>query len=248
MIACCIDVGLRNLAFNVMDSEYNILLWDIYNVLNNDEYYCKDLLKNGKICNKKCNMKYEIKDEMNYCCKRHFPKNIKITKKNDFKIKKVDEYLLQDIAKAFIINIENIYNNNKVFKILTHVYIELQPKCNSKMLFISHILYGKLVELYNKQNTIIRFVRASQKLKAYTGPIIECKLKGKYAQRKWLSIQYTRWFLQNKISINEKEKWLFFFDSKKIQADLADTFLMSINSITGIPNKHLKHKNGNDLK
>ena len=115
------------------------------------------------------------------------------------------------------------------------------------MVFISHILYGKYIQLY-KDIIPIRFVRASQKLRAYTGPEIKCTLKGKYAQRKWLSVQYTRWFLENKFSKEQKEKWLLIFESKTVKPDLSDTFLMSINSITGIPKKQLKHKNGNELK
>jgi hypothetical protein len=116
------------------------------------------------------------------------------------------------------------------------------------MLFTSHVLYGKLVELYKDTDVTIRFVRASQKLKAYTGPEIKCALKGKYAQRKWLSIQYTKWFLENKFSKEQKEKWLPVFLAHKKADDLSDCALMAINSITGIPKKQLKHKNGNELK
>lgn len=54
--------------------------------------------------------------------------------------------------------------------------------------------------------------------------------------------------LENKFSKEQKEKWLPFFESKTIKADMADCFLMAINSITGIPKKQLKHKNGNELK
>jgi hypothetical protein len=119
---------------------------------------------------------------------------------------------------------------------------------NAKAVFISHLIYGKFIELYKDTNITIRFVRASQKLRAYTGPEIICKLKGKYAQRKWLSVQYTKWFLENRFSKEQKEKWLPFFLSHTKQNDLSDTALMSINAITGIPKKQLKHNNGNELK
>ena len=58
-IVCCIDVGLRHLAFCIMNNNYEILLWDVVNVLDSDEYKCQGKFKNGKICNIKCNMKYE---------------------------------------------------------------------------------------------------------------------------------------------------------------------------------------------
>lgn len=248
MITLCCDVGLRNLSMCIMDSNYEILLWDVYNVLDGDDYHCQANFKNGKVCNRKCNMKYILNDETIFCCKTHFPKNIKATKANTFKKKNIDDYLLQDIAKIFMQKVQDIYDNNPVFKALSTILIELQPKCNSKAVFTSHILYGKLVELYKDTNVTIRFVRASQKLRAYTGPQIKCTLKGKYAQRKWLSIQYAIWFLENKFSKEQKEKWLPIFLNHSKCDDASDSLLMAINSITGIPKKQLKHKNGNELK
>lgn len=248
MITLCIDPGIRNLGLAIMNSDYEILLWDDFNILDSDDYCCQGIFKNGKLCGRKCNMKYIDSDTLtNYCCKTHFPKEIKKTKVHDFKKKSIDKYLLQDIAKIFIERIQEIYDNNPIFKLLTSINIELQPKCNPKSLFISHIMYGKFIELY--KNTIpIRFVRASQKLKAYTGPFIECKLKGAYAKRKYLSVKYTYWFLENFFSAEQKEKWLPFLDSKKVKPDMCDCLLMCINSITGIPKKQLTHKNGNELK
>lgn len=247
MITLCIDPGLRNLSICVMNTDFEILLWDVYNVLDTDDYKCQGFFKNGKLCNRKCIMKYvNINNELIHCCKSHFPKNIKQTKNNNFKKKNIDQYLLQDITKAFNDRIQQIYDQNDIFKNLDSIFIELQPSRNPKMLFISHILYGKLVELYKDTNTIVRFVRASQKLKAYTGPIIECKLKGAYAKRKWLSVQYAKWFLENKFSKDQKDKWLHTLIGKS--DDRSDTLLMSINSISGIPKKQLKHKNGNELK
>ena len=115
------------------------------------------------------------------------------------------------------------------------------------MLFISHILYGKFIEIY--KNTIpIKFIRASYKLNAYTGPRIECKLKGKYAQRKWLSVQYIRWFLENKFSHEQRDKWLPFFESKKVKPDMSDTLLMCIVSITNIPKTQVTNKKGKCIK
>jgi hypothetical protein len=250
MITCCIDVGLRHLAFSILNSDYEILLWDVFNVLDNDDYKCEGKFKNGEICGRKCSMKYIPEDLSTfiYCCKSHYPKKNKKTKLNDFKKKNINEYLLQDIAKLFIQRVQDIYDENPVFKEIDNILIELQPKCNSKMVFTSHILYGKLTELYNNTPVTVRFVRASQKLKAYNGPMIECKLKGAYSKRKYLSVKYTEWFLKNKFLEEQKDKWLPFFEAKKIKADMADCFLMAINSITGIPKKHFKHKNGNEIK
>lgn len=245
MITLCVDPGLRNLSFCIMNSDYEILLWNTFNILDDDDYNCESLFKNGNICNRKCTMKYNNNEKIIFTCKTHFPKEIKKAKLNDFKKKSIDDYLLQDIANTFIHRLQEIYDQNPVFKTLTSIFIELQPKCNPKMLFISHILYGKFVELY--KNTIpIRFIRASQKLKAYTGPPIECKLKGKYAQRKFLSVKYGEWFLENKFSQKQRDKWLPTLTGKL--DDRHDVLLMSINAITGIPKKQITNKKGKCIK
>lgn len=248
MISMSCDPGLRNFSFCIMNSNYEILLWDVINVLDADDYKCQGIFKNGKICNRKCVLKYTNENkEIIHCCKTHFPKEIIKTKLNNFKKKNIDEYLLQDIAKEFNKCIQELYDKNEnIFKEINSINIELQPKCNRKMIFISHILYGKLVELYKDTNTTIRFVRASQKLKAYTGPPIECKLKGAYAKRKWLSVQYGYWFLEHKFSKEQRERWLPTLNGKR--DDRMDVLLMNINSITGIPKKQTKDKKGKCIK
>lgn len=253
-----IDIGLRNLAMCLMTASdkndlttYSIKLWNVFNTLNSDEYRCESIQKSGKICNKLCGFTYKDTTKQNvvYCCKTHFPKDINIIKANMFKKKKIDEYLLQDIAKIVLDKLDSIYRENiELFLELKNIVIELQPKVNQKMKFTSHIIYGKLVELMKDTDCTIRFVRASQKLKCYTGPLLECKLKGSYAKRKWLSIQYCKWFLENKFSKDEMEKWLPFFESHQKKDDIGDTFLMAINLIYGIPKKQTRNKKGKCIK
>lgn len=247
MITLCCDPGLRNLSLCIMNNNHEILLWGVYNILDSDDYRCESFFKNGKQCNRKCTMKYKNTDQFVYTCKTHFPKDIKKTATNNFKKKSIDDYLLQDIARIFVERIQEIHDSDKVFRTLTHIFIELQPKCNPKSLFISHILYGKFIELY-KDTIPIRFVRASQKLKSYTGPEILCKLKGAYAKRKWLSIQYCKWFLENKFSKEQKEKWLPFFLSHNKADDLSDAKLMAINAINGFSKKQITNKKNRCIK
>jgi hypothetical protein len=243
-----LDPGIRNLAFCIMSctdktdmQTYSIDLWEVYNTLDSDDYHCESLQRSGKICAKKCSMKYKNETTMIYTCKTHFPKTITKTNANDFSKKIVKNYLLQDIAKIVLAKMDDIYNDNKdLFDSLDSIIIELQPGFNAKMKFISHIIYGKFVEMYRDTKVPIRFVRASQKLKAYTGPEMICKLKGVYAKRKWLSIEYTKWFLQNKFSKEQCDKWLPHLKLHKTQADMSDSKLMCLNSLYGIPPKKQK--------
>lgn len=246
-----IDVGLKNLALCVMDCKnpkdlttYNIHLWEVYNTLDNTNSteLCKGIMKSGKVCNKKCNYKYNNENNCIFTCKTHFPKDVKLLPKHKIKSKKVDEYLLQDITRIVLLKIIEIYNSNiEIFTQVEKILIELQPKVNNKMKLISHIIYSKFVELYLNTNTTVRFIRASQKLKAYTGPEIICKLKGAYPKRKWLSIQYTKWFLQNKFNNIQKERW---FQHVQDSADKSDTFLMAINALHGLPTTQTRTRKG----
>lgn len=241
-----IDVGLKNLAMCIMSCSdandfktYNIHAWDVYNTLEEEEKYCTEILKNKKVCNRKCSYLHNNI----YTCKMHFPKDLSF-EKHKLKIKKVDDFLLQDIAKIVVNKVENIVKDNyNLFEQVTGIYIELQPKVNAKMKFTSHIIYGKLVDLLqNQKKTIVRFVRASQKLKAYSGPPLDCKLKGAYAKRKWLSVQYTKWFLENKFNDEERLKWLPFFNVCKKSDDISDTALMAINALHGVQKQYKKKK------
>ena len=103
-----IDVGIKNLAFCIMRSDnpndfktYEIVLWDVYNTLEEEIHLCSDIMKNGKICNKKCSYTYTYtytytskcgNDKIQkFCCKTHFPSNVKMMSIN--KIKKKNRQL-----------------------------------------------------------------------------------------------------------------------------------------------------------
>lgn len=245
MTILCIDPGINNLAMCIMSctdkkdiTTYCIELWNVYNILE-EEHKCKQLQKNGKICNKKCSYKYKNdEDEEIFTCKLHFSKehNIK-QKKHSYKKKNIDQYLLQDIIKNLLKKIQEIYTDNQeIFDNLTDIFIELQPSINRKSIMVSHVLYSKFIDLFIDKKINIKFVRASKKLKAYTGPVLECKLKSAYAKRKYLSVEYTKNFLEYKFSEEQKEKWLPFFESKIIKPDMSDTFLMAINATKGCSN------------
>lgn len=234
-----VDIGLRNLSLCCMSCDkkhdltsYKIHYWDVINTLQHEEHKCKSLLKNGKICNKKCCLQYEMNGQQYYSCKLHFPKDQKKTKKSEYKDKLVKDFILQDIADIVLSKVQDICTQNiDIFQKVTNVVIELQPKINNKMKFVSHLIFGKLVEFYRGHKVSVRFVRASQKLKGYSGPEFRCTLKGAYAKRKWLSVQYTQWYLQNKFSKEQCDVWLPLFLSKSTQADMGDTFLMALNAL-----------------
>ena len=266
-----------------MDSEYNVHLWDVYNVLDDEQYSysCKTRQKDGKMCEKKCQFKFpsEVKKqvlvgecidditgekknvytnvtttEIVHSCKRHCPKDIVNQKKYFIKEKKVGDFLLQDIAERIMKSINDIYNTNiELFSKLTNICIELQPKVNQRMKFTSHIIYAKFVDLYKDCNgeIPIRFIRASQNLQAYRGPPVECKLKTPYAKRKYLSVAYTKWYLQHDLlntEFNKSKNYLEFLLSHPKKDDLCDVSNANINVHKGLKKKQKQNKNGSEIK
>jgi hypothetical protein len=202
-------------------SQYRILSWDVYNLLEDESKTCDALKKNGKgICGKTASF---VSDNV-FTCKLHKNDNSKPYTKP-----LVSSKTLQAIALLVINKAEMLINGNDLFSSVSDVVIELQPKVNPKMKFVSHVLFGKMCSMLPSSS--IRFVGAARKLKAYTGPEISCEhLGSKYSKRKWLSIQYTRWFLKEKFYKEEGVKWEGFLDGcKNKHDDLCDTFLMAIN-------------------
>jgi hypothetical protein len=215
---CCIDVGVKNLSICVMQKPRQVLYWDVCNIFG-DEITCKSLLKCGRKCESKCSMKYTEDGDQHFTCKTHFPKNIIKSKKNIFKEKLIKDYPIQDLAKAIIKKISDIYDSNiQIFDLVSHIWLELQPKVNRKMMFVSHVLYAKLVEVFIDTATKINFIQATKKLKIYDGPNLQCNLKSPYSKRKWLSVEYCKYYL-------EPGDWFDMFISCNKRDDLSDSYL-----------------------
>jgi hypothetical protein len=242
-----VDVGLRNLAMcamGVTENKLELHLWDVYDILNEDDNRCNVQTRKKKICGKKCNYSYTCQTggQKIYTCKPHFPKEIGLSKSNVFTRKNVKDYDLQEIASVVIGKVTQVsHDNNQIFEKISTVLIELQPTINRKMIFVSHILYGKFVDMFSKSGVEIKFVRASEKLKVkYTGPELNCNLKTPYARRKWLSVEYTKWFLDNHLQPEHLERWKTHFMNKVTKPDMGDTFLMAVNAL--FPQDKLNYK------
>lgn len=249
MYILSIDVGLKNLALCLMSTEengnlekYNIHYWNVINTLDSSDDINQSCVNCKRTANMKCHINQMILDSnnnhveesvLNYYCKTHYPKDKSIKKENKITSKKVKDFLLQDIAKLVISSLDSIWKDiDSHLDHLTKIVIELQPRVNNKMKFVSHVVYGKIIDLLShsdKDNVIVRFVAATKKLRVYTGPYVACKLKGDYAKRKYLSIKYTEWFLLEKFKNSETWLELFLKNSKK--DDLADCFLMCLNEL-----------------
>jgi len=165
------DVGVKNLAYCIMDKEYNIIDWNIIDLSNKKEYICCGINKStSKPCSHNA-LFININNHKTYC-KRHSiekenkplfecfkckkkAKKINLIKDNFYcckhvpndEMNEVEDILIgKNVAKSSLNKIGNILigklDANPLFKKVTHVVIENQPCLkNPTMKSIQMILY-----------------------------------------------------------------------------------------------------------
>ena len=206
------DVGIKNLAYCELTPDKEIIKWGILNL--NEDPICDVHLR------KKCENQatYLIKDDcpQNYCCSSHSNKFKKVKKLNTNRdILKISQMCVQKLRNLDLTRIK-------------HVLIENQPALkNPVMKSIQMIIYtffvieGIMCETSSIE--LLNMVNARNKLKVYTGPKIECNKKGKYAQNKYLSVEYTKHMIEK-----ESTEFKTMFHLSKKKDDLADAYLQGI--------------------
>jgi hypothetical protein len=211
------DVGITNLAYCELTPDKKIKQWGILNL--NENPICNMCLK--KPCEKQASYCLKINDEIEYYCSSHIKhKSLdKIGKK-----KKLNNN--RDICKLSQLCIGKLKTID--LKDVKYVLIENQPALkNPVMKSIQMIIYTFFIMdgVMNDSSTIenLHMVNARNKLKVYKGPKIECNKKGKYAQNKYLSVEYTK-----KMIIHEDETFIKLYETSKKKDDLADAYLQGI--------------------
>ena len=206
------DVGINNLAYCVLCKDKKIKDWGIINL--NENPCCDVKLK--KKCDKQST--YEVKGDPNvkYCCTAHskkFPKKKKLNTNHD--LLKISQLCVSKLRELDI-------------KEVGSVLIENQPalknpvmKSIQMMIYTFFVMDGVMSESSKIEK--IHMVNARNKLKVYKGPKIECNKKGKYAQNKYLSVEYTKEMIKD-----EEECFQELFKESKKKDDLADAYLQGI--------------------
>jgi hypothetical protein len=203
-----IDVGIKTLSICVLNKN-DILLWDVCNILD-DEVLCIVCGRKAKYVDNHCGTHYS---------------GIK-AKKFEIKKKKVKNYNLQEICTAVINKINFFFEENvETFSSIRNVVIELQPKFNPKMCFVSNVIFTLFCELYNGTETVVKFDRAKNKLKNYCGDKGEF-VKNTYKNRKDKSIEY----VTNEL-VKYSDIWVEWFNNLKKTDDASDSFLLAFNSL-----------------
>jgi|694.fasta_scaffold17692_1 hypothetical protein len=220
------DIGIKHLAFCILDIDANnshsIYKWNVINVLEDSQNFCEminnkekkcekvaSIIANGKYCcdKKTCIKSFDLLYPISQHPRSQLKKSKPVIKEPLFSlctsIKRVLDNYIDDIKSCDIVVLEN----QPVLK---------NPTMKSVQMFIySHCLINgaKNIALFN----------ANKKLDIYDGPEIDSKGKSGYTLRKYLSVEYTRFFLKRDNSL-----WIDYFEKNKKMDDLADCYLQGL--------------------
>lgn len=231
------DIGVKHLSFCTLDfdaSGHKIHEWQVLNVLSDSISKCEMLTNKAEVCDK--DACYQAGGR--YCCNKkgclkRFEEVVPVSQnpRTELKKKKVLKFSLFDICSS----IRNVLNNYiECIKTSDIVVLENQPVLkNPTMKSIQMFIYSYC--LLNDVKSIVLF-NANKKLDIYDGPEIETKGKTGYTLRKYLSVQYTRYFLTK----NSFDEQLVFFNSNKKMDDLADSYLQCLTYKSSLNKKKSK--------
>ena len=224
MIICGIDIGIKNLALCIIDTDlYNpssfgtmIIYWKSLNILPND-HLCSATKKSGIQCVRKAKYLHHS----NYFCGTHKPNNASV-----YTPKKLNSYTSNQILELCF---EHLYKQH-YFDTYTidAIVIELQPTFNFKMRFLSHGIHSFFMLesiRYNKKIKHVSYSHAKNKMKVlkWFKFSFHSSKKRKYDQTKEASIECVKYLLQSNANTMLND---FLIHTK--QDDLADAFLHSL--------------------
>jgi len=224
-----IDVGIINLAYCIIEKEndsFHILNWDIINILSDKIQKCTNIIKNTP-CKKAAStcIINNSNIKIGFCNKIKCQLAMKTTYTNNkvIKIKKITAKNTSILELCSIL-IKKLHKIGTILFDVDEVIIENQPvHKNPKMKSIQIAIFTFFIDHgYNQIDSRIKNIKlfsARNKLKLYNGPTIDCNIKNAYNKRKFLSIEYTKYY------IKDNSQLLDFFNSNKKKDDLADCFI-----------------------
>ena len=211
------DVGIKNLAFCLLDTENNTIDdWGILNICTSP--VCDHQMKHRKCDN---TAKKIVKDTDIKLCLSH----TKLKQHKDKKFRNVPKHVNPMLEQGKKI-VEKL-DEKPDFLNVDIVLIENQPALkNPTMKSIQMLLYSYFIIEGVCKDPIcsnVQMINARNKLKVYKGPEVECKFTDKYKKNKYLSVEYTKLMI-----LEEDQEFIDLFTESKKKDDLADAYLQGI--------------------
>ena len=206
---------------------------------------CSSFNKNGKSC--KSNAYYFVDTDPNsttYYCEKHKKQSEGLSglkelsalsglrepsalNDNTIQFKKyitVDNISFFDRSRLLYEKLEEVNSRDNILDVDV-IVIENQPVFKNpimksiQMLLYSYYLSENIIK--TRRSSEIHLLNATQKMKVYTGPKIECAIKDVHERNKYLAKEYCKYMLK------DDNEMLEYFNSFNKKDDLADTFLQA---------------------
>lgn len=228
-----IDIGIKNLSFCIIDGDRwikkscgdpGIIEWKNVDLLSAEK--CQVQIKTGKLKGLSCGKDATCRTAQSpyvFTCGKH-----KQTESETIVKQKVKTMSTTQLIKLAVTTLDTF---SELFKTVNSIVIEAQPSFNPSMKMFSTAIFTYFTIRYQIDSqpsnlSSIKFSSSKNKLKVgYTGPPIECKLKGKYARTKNMGKCYTEHLLADFPETLSR----FYKGTKK--DDLADSFLHCVYEI-----------------
>jgi len=224
------DVGIKNLAYCILNSDCEIKDWKVLDIIdkneNNEEIQiCSCKNNNGSNCKSKAIHRKYINNCDTYYCNKHSFINKELIPDLSL-IKKKTKVKSIPLNKMSILLFDSLNKYPDLLNVNT-VIIENQPCLMNPMIKTIQVLiysYFSIKGILNELSSIteVNMVNARNKLSFYDGPQIEIFSKNKYTQRKKESIEVCKYLIKE-----DNINYPFFLSHKK-KDDLADSYLQCI--------------------
>ncbi len=183
---------------------------NLYKILKHE--LCECLNKNNKNCSYKAS--YYSDNKKFYCNKHKYLSETELKK-----------YITADNISFFNRSqflFQKLSNLNDILDV-DEVVIENQPVHKNPVMKSIQILLYAYYSL-NTKNRIneIHLLNATQKMKVYDGPKIDCQIKDTHERNKYLAKEHCKYFLK------DDNEMLAYYNSYDKKDDLADTYLQGI--------------------
>lgn len=250
-----IDVGISNLAICMLSLENKqslkhakIHCWQVLNLMDaTDDPSCEPptcsaIVKSTK---KQCTKLAGFEFDKHFFCKTHEPHKgeQKPTKKPIAKKKKpkVKSLGKGDLCDRMIDKLDKLHKEYGLLNV-DYVVIELQPGKNQKMKAFSEMIFTYFMmrrhdqDKSERQIKQVKYINAKNKLLLYDGPTIACKLKDKYARRKYFGVKHCEYLLNQQeqeqaaapAPENPTGKFSDLLKNSTKRDDLADSYLQGL--------------------
>ena len=215
-----IDIGISHMNFCIIDftskEQHEIIKWEMVDLTEGtagEKHYCS--------CQKPAVVQH-MDTDVYYCAKKSCQKTLDHTRLKDIKKVKCVRIGLEDIG----LNIVRQFDKHPELDTCDTIYLEnqpvyKQPTMKSVQIMLYMYLLMRMEHSQLEKKPFITMSHAKSKLDIYDGPTIDSGTKKDYALRKFLSVEYTKYFLKK----YGKDEWLAFLLKQSKKDDFADSYI-----------------------